>query len=100
MALATWREVCYTEVRRKGSGNLIGGEDMFGRRKKRAAVSFDKSGKVPVIRSSICTGEQTAGFQDRETGRIQEVMLIRGKADLREFMEEYELEESEIKHVW
>ena len=73
---------------------------MFGRRKRRAAVPFDKSGKIPVIRSSICTGEQTAGFQDETTGKIQEVMLIRGEADLREFVEEYGLDESEIKHVW
>lgn len=73
---------------------------MFGRRKKHAAVPFDKSGKIPVIRSSICTGEQTAGFQDEATGKIQEVMLIRGEADLREFVEEYNLDESEIKHVW
>ena len=73
---------------------------MFGRRKRRAAVSFDKTGKIPVIRSSICTGEQTAGFQDEATGKIQEVMLIRGEADLRAFLEEYELEESEIKNVW
>ena len=73
---------------------------MFGRRKKRTAASFDKSGKIPVIRSSICTGEQTAGFQDTATGKIQEVMLIRGEADLRAFMEEYDLDESEIKQVW
>lgn len=73
---------------------------MFGRRKKRSAISFDKTGKIPVIRSSICTGEQTAGFQDETTGKIQEVMLIRGKADLREFMEDYGLDESEIKYVW
>ena len=78
----------------------FGGEIVFGRRKKRPALSFDKSGKIPVIRSSICTGEQTAGFQDEATGKFQEVMLIRGEADLREFMEEYDLNESEIKHVW
>ena len=73
---------------------------MFGKRKKRAVTSFDKTGKIPVIRSSICTGEQTAGFQDAATGKIQEVMLIRGEADLRAFLEEYGLEESEIKNVW
>ena len=73
---------------------------MFGGRKKRGVISFDKTGKIPVIRSSICTGEQTAGFQDEATGKIQEVMLIRGKADLREFMEEYGVQESEIKQVW
>lgn len=80
--------------------NLMGGMAVFGKRKKRTAVSFDKSGKIPVIRSSICTGEQTAGFQDEATGKIQEVMLIRGRTDLREFLEEYDLDESEIKHVW
>ena len=73
---------------------------MFGRRKKQTAISFDKTGKIPVIRSSICTGEQTAGFQDKATGKIQEVMLIRGEADLRTFLEEYDLDESEIKQVW
>ena len=73
---------------------------MFGRRKKRAAIPFDKTGKIPVIRSSICTGEQTAGFQDKATGKIQEVMLIRGEADLRAFMEEYDVDKTEIKNVW
>ena len=78
---------------------MIGGGDVFGRRKKRSAASFDKTGKLPVIRSSICTGEQTAGFQDEATGKIQEVMLIRGEADLREFIEAYDLDKSEIKYV-
>ena len=73
---------------------------MFGKRKKRSAGSFDRTGKIPVIRSSICTGEQTAGFQDEATGKIQDVMLIRGREDLRAFMEEYDLDESEIKQVW
>ena len=73
---------------------------MFGRRKKRGVIPFDKSGKIPVIRSSICTGEQTAGFQEEATGKIQDVMLIRGEADLRAFLEEYDLDESEIKNVW
>ena len=72
---------------------------MFGRRKKRSAISFDKTGKIPVIRSSICTGEQTAGFQDEATGKIREVMLIRGEADLREFIEAYDLDGAEIKYV-
>lgn len=28
------------------------------------ALDFDKTGKKPVIRTSICTGEQVAGFRD------------------------------------
>lgn len=37
---------------------------MFNRRKKHTIPLYDKTGKIPVIRSSICTGEQVAGFKD------------------------------------
>lgn len=73
---------------------------MFGRRKKRAAVPFDKTGKVPVIRSSICTGEQVAGFRDAESGKFHELMLIRGGDDLEEFLSAYGFDESEIQREW
>lgn len=69
---------------------------MFFRRKKSPAA-YDKTGKVPVIRTSICTGEQTAGFQDETTGKFFEIMLIRSDADLREFMETYDVSEDEIR---
>ena len=41
---------------------------MFDRRKKPPISTYDKSGKTPVIRSSICTGEQVAGFKDPISG--------------------------------
>ena len=72
---------------------------MFFRRKKNAAV-YDKTGKIPMIRTSICTGEQTAGFQDEATGKFFEIMLLRGDADLREFMETYNVAENEIKREY
>ena len=37
---------------------------MFGKRRQPPVIPFDRGGRVPVIRSSICTGEQTAGFKD------------------------------------
>lgn len=58
-------------------------------RKKPIVKSYDAERKTPVIRCSICTGEQVAGFQDRETGRIEEVMLIREEADLEDFCQMY-----------
>lgn len=73
---------------------------MFGMRKKRKRPAFDKAGKTPVIRSSICTGEQVAGFRDEASGRFQEVMLLRNDADLREFLDLYGVEELEIKREW
>ncbi len=73
---------------------------MFRIRKKQQAAPYDKTGKVPIIRSSICTGEQVAGFKDRTTGRFQELMLIRDDRDLQEFMQRYQVEAGEIEREW
>lgn len=60
-------------------------------RKKQTVKTYDKENLKPVIRCSICTGEQTAGFQNIHTGQFTEVMLIRGTADLGKFMDMYGL---------
>ena len=73
---------------------------MFGRRKRRDASPYDKTGKFSVIRSSICTGEQVAGFKDIVSGKFEELMLIRDERDLAEFLSRYQVEESEIKREW
>ena len=72
---------------------------MFFRRKKSPAA-YDKTGKIPVIRTSICTGEQTAGFRDEATGKFFEIMLLRSDADLREFLETYDVPEDEIRREY
>lgn len=58
-------------------------------KKAKPAESFDPARLTPVIRSSICTGERTAGFREKDTGRFLEVMLIRNVADLAEFRARY-----------
>lgn len=73
---------------------------MFGRRKKREETPYDRGGKLPVIRSSICTGEQVAGFKDPVSGRFEELMLLRNDRDYQEFLRRYQVEESEIKREW
>jgi hypothetical protein len=73
---------------------------MFGRKKRQTGISYDKTGKVPVIRSSICTGEQVAGFKDPVSGKFQEVMLIRNDKDFQEFLEQYQVRESDIQREW
>ncbi len=73
---------------------------MFGRRKKVTVSTYDKRGKIPVIRSSICTGEQVAGFKDTVSGKFEELMLLRDDKDLSEFLQRYQVEESEIKREW
>lgn len=72
---------------------------MLFRRKKRPAA-YDKTGKIPVIRTSICTGEQTAGFKDTATGKFYEIMLLRSDDDLRKFLEAYDVTEREIKREY
>lgn len=61
--------------------------------KKKIIHSYDKDNKRPVIKTSICTGEQVAGFKDIHTGKIEEVMLIRSEADLDNFKKMYGINE-------
>ena len=51
-------------------------------KKKIVTKTYDKENKKPVIKASICNGEQVAGFKDIHTGKIEEVMLIKNQADL------------------
>ena len=62
-------------------------------RKKQAKKEYDKQKQKPVLRCSICTGEQVAGFKDIRTGRFEEVALIRNGRELAAFMEAYGLED-------
>ena len=55
--------------------------------------TYDKENKKPVIKASICNGEQVAGFKNIHTGKIEEVMLIRSEADLDNFKKMYGINE-------
>ena len=66
-------------------------------RKKTILKSYDKDNKKPVIKSSICNGEQVAGFKDIHTGKIEEVMLIKSPADLENFKAMYRINEEITK---
>lgn len=64
--------------------------------KEKPVQSYDRENLRPVIRESICTGEQTAGFQNIHTGKFSAVMLIRTNADLKEFCRSYGIRPEEI----
>ena len=61
---------------------------MFFKQKKQAGT-YDPETKKPMIKASICNGEQVAGFKDLKTGAFEEVMLIRNGAELEEFKTRY-----------
>ena len=51
-------------------------------KKKAKTYSYDKERMKPVIKTSICTGEQVAGFKDIHTGKIEDIMLVKTAADI------------------
>ena len=61
---------------------------LFGKKKK-TIKSYDKENLEPVLRCSICNGEQVAGFKDRRTGKFTEICLIRNDTELKAFQSEY-----------
>lgn len=69
-------------------------------RKKKAEEVFDRENQKPVIRSSICTGEQVAGFKSMETGKFTEIMVIRSEKDMSEFLKRYHITADEVKREW
>ncbi|MCR5815542.1 MAG: aspartate dehydrogenase [Ruminococcus sp.] len=58
-------------------------------------MPFDPDKQTAVIKCSICTKEQVAGFKNKEDGHFTEVMVIRDADDLVRFKNIYNI--SEIK---
>ena len=68
---------------------------MFGK-KKIKVEHYDRENMRPVIRASICTGEQVAGFKNIHTGKFEDVMLIRDNRDIEEFLRRYDIAAEEV----
>lgn len=66
-------------------------------KKKIISKSYDKEQKKPIIKASICNGEQIAGFKDIHTGEIEEIMLIKSPKDVEMFKKMYGIEEEIIR---
>lgn len=54
---------------------------------------YNRDSQKPVLKCSICNGEQVAGFKDIRTGKFEEVTLIRSEKELKDFMETYGIDE-------
>ena len=67
---------------------------MFWKRNGKQAEDYDRTGKIPVIRASICTGEKVAGFKEAKTGRFEDLMVIQT------FLKRYGVKKEEIKKEW
>lgn len=58
-----------------------------------AGRKYDQEMQRPVLKCSICNGEQVAGFKDIRTGRFEEIALIRNQKELDDFMRSYGIHE-------
>ena len=68
---------------------------MFGRKKEKQdvpQVKYDPETMLPVLKCSICNGEQVAGFKEKKTGHFTEVAFIRSPQELEEFLRTYRLD--------
>lgn len=61
------------------------------KKSEKTLVEYDPEKHRPVLKCSICNGEQVAGFKDIQTGHFTEVCLIKNGIELDEFMERYGL---------
>ncbi|MBQ2957088.1 MAG: aspartate dehydrogenase [Clostridia bacterium] len=66
--------------------------------KKTQKIQYDPVRQEPAVRRSICTGEMTVGFIDRETGKFQDLMKVNGQKGLDDFCRE--IGAKEIKTIY
>lgn len=71
---------------------------IFSKKKREPLVAYHPETMTPVIKCSICNGEQVAGFKDKESGHFTEVMVIHGPKDMDHFLKMYEL--SDVKKIY
>ena len=66
---------------------------MFRKKPALPSQQYDTESYKPIVKCSICNGEQVAGFKNLHTGKFEEIMLVRSETDLKEFKEQYGITE-------
>ena len=59
------------------------------RKKQKQQAEYDKENWRPVLRCSICNGEQVAGFKNIHTGVFREECFIQNLSELEDFKQKY-----------
>ena len=73
---------------------------LFNRKNSASTSPYPNDKYEPVLKSSICTGELTACFRDRETGKLHDIMVIRHPKDLHDFGKEYGVDVENMRTVY
>lgn len=61
---------------------------------------YDPNTQIPIIKSSVCTGEKIACFQNKETHKLTEIMLIANDQDLANFCHKYQINPKDLKYIY
>ena len=69
-------------------------------RKKTEYPKIPAGDYEPVIRCSICTGEQTLCAREKSNGKLHELMLIRDPGELEGFCRENGIQMESIEKVY
>ena len=68
------------------------------RKKREPSIAYDPARQQPAVRKSICTGEMTVGFIDRQTGKFVDLMRVDDQKELEAFMKQTGVDE--IKEIY
>jgi hypothetical protein len=71
---------------------------LFG--KKKEEVLTPPTDCVPVILSSICTGEKVIGFKNTNTGEMVQAVSMKSEKDAENFCRKYGVKREDIKVVY
>ena len=70
------------------------------KRKNAAKPVYDPARQQPAVRKSICTGEMTLGFADRDSGKFHEYMLAHTPAELEKFCRDTDINPEDIREIY
>lgn len=66
---------------------------LFRKDKVKNCGTYDAQREKPILKCSICNGEQIAGFKNLHTGEFREIMLVTSETDLQRFKRMYDITE-------
>ena len=72
----------------------------FFQKKKAEPIPYDPARREPAVRRSICTGEMTGGFVERDTGKFQDLCLLEGQKGLEDFCRSVGKAPEEIRTIY
>ena len=73
---------------------------VFGRKKQETPIDLEAAGQELVLRCSICTGEQTAGLMDRETGTFHALCLVQDRQELEALCKRYGVQPETVRKIY